>query len=239
MTNKHLRFTRIPDRRLARGFDRVIFYEFDLLERHRQQVANFFAQAAEENQRYMENIKNRLGEDDPYWDWLTDDHHELTTLLPRIQWNSQFIAAYATFEDALNRLAKVARARLNLKLQPKDIGHQGIERAHVYLSKVAGVTRPFLTSEWVVMKAFGDLRNAIAHAGAELNVKESKGAALMEKLATWPGAALNFSQEDDIGRVTLGPEFLRFAIETMGDFVRKIGNTELELDDDAEWVDAT
>ena len=232
MVDKEPNFKRVPDNRLVPLCERFLFYEFFLLERHRREVAASLKLAAESREHFIEDLRARLEDDDPCWDSISEDHHELVTLLPRIQWNSQFVVAYGTFEHILlNEVCTRAQGRLGLSKSHKDyVRDRGIERAKVYLSKEGGINAPFNTPDWNIMRAFGSLRNFIAHSSGEVDLVDvnGKGNDLRLQIRKWPGIDMAIDETGERGYVELTSEFVRFAIEAMQRFTYSVANVEVK-----------
>jgi hypothetical protein len=156
--------------RIAQGFDRALLYELDVLEEHRkfaersliQHVKALDAKVATQAKGMTKLQKSE------YFDYMHDEYVELTEIFPRLQWYSQFLIAYSTFENVLNRLCQIVQRRSSLDLSFKDLEGQGIARARSYLSKVAKVNTPFSSKHWNKALLLGEIRNAIAHRNGEI-----------------------------------------------------------------------
>lgn len=218
-------------RRLAAGFDRVLLYEFDMLEEHRHFVEVNFSSAAQKlNKRYIREIKaiRDAEQKATYAESMIDQYVSVVDELPRLQWYAQFLVVYASFEHALNQLCQIVKRRSNYSLSVTDLAGQGILRASSYLRKVAGVNSPFNTASWNRAVLLGEVRNAIAHRNGRIDLLPQTKSSLAFKLEKISGVRLKQlvpDQED--ADIILEPVFVQEAIVTLRAVLADISNYEL------------
>lgn len=220
---------------IAVGFDRIIFFEFDLLEEHRAFVQKYFsASLTKLETRFEKEMLSIVDPDDQaaYQDNLVDEYQRLSGDLPRIQWNAQFLVAYSTFENSLNALCRIVERRSGARLSFKDISGRGIVRAANYLSKVGNVKEPFETRDWQKALLYGEIRNAIAHQSGEIEYELTNKGSLAFRIQKVAGLELKqaFEGAND-ATIYLGPEFLSDAIRTLRKTIVDIANYELYQDE--------
>jgi hypothetical protein len=222
------RVARLATVRLASGFDRVLLYEFEALEAHRDFAEKHFtatAQALEE--RFAAEIAalpddERNGHNDI---WM-DEYQVTAEILPRLQWYAQFLVAYSTFEHSLQRLCDIVKGRSGLPISYKDLAGAGIQRASEYLKKMAEVRTPFETPEWQRALLLGEVRNRIAHmnGGVPIQVEQKS---LYQRAKTLEH--LKFDESEGAGGavLVLDAQFVRSALETLRKVLLNVANYEL------------
>jgi hypothetical protein len=96
---------------IASGFDRVLLYEFDLLEEHRAFTERHFADSAKRfEERYQADLAAVSEADrDDYTEHMIDEYTNMVESFPRLQWYAQFLVVYSTFEHSLNELCRIVR----------------------------------------------------------------------------------------------------------------------------------
>lgn len=107
------------------------------------------------------------GLDDSGWD-IRDIYQNF---FPNLHRCSVFMTLYSVFENDLNRLCQHLEHKLNLKLKVSDLSGKGIDRAKLYLTKVANLDLSALSSHqfWNEIKHIQQVRNAIVHRNAQLD----------------------------------------------------------------------
>jgi hypothetical protein len=121
-------------------------------------------------------------------EWYAEDFVELSEELPTTLRHSVLIAANSALEQYLDA---TCRAHIEVSKSPvvlRDIAGSGLQRAHRYLKKIAGIEFPDQAKAWVDVVRLGELRNCIIH--AEGYVHESN-AARAEWLGTFPGVRIS------------------------------------------------
>jgi hypothetical protein len=110
-------------------------------------------------------------DDDEIWEdrVLLDEQFEeskadAADAYPQILRASLFGTAYGIFEHFLNAICKQSHSQGYVQgLALKDLRGDGIQRAKLYLTKVAKITLPD-TPEWQDLSDYGLLRNSLVHA---------------------------------------------------------------------------
>lgn len=216
--------------RIANGFDRVFLYEFDLLEAHRELAESHFMQSAKSfKERFQSEISalNEQDQDD-YADFMAEEYSKVVEILPRLQWNAQFLVVYSAFEHALNELCAIVKRRSNFSLSIKDLEGMGIRRAANYLKKVAGVKTPFQTAEWNNAILLADIRNAIAHRNGEIDFLPKEKKSLYYRAKTIKNLEVTQTiTNDPQANIILSAEFVRDSIKCLRKILTDIANYEL------------
>ena len=225
-------------KRIAEGVERVhLLIEFDALEVHRSFAEASLAGAIESLDLSIARVVADLDDEqrDSYYDHMYDEYENVSEVLPRLQWNSEFLLVYSTFEHMLNELCRVVQKRSDFELSFKDLGGSGIERAKNYLSKVAGVKTPFDKPNWQRAKLLGEIRNAIAHRNGEVdclpNDKKSLGARLSKE--SYLQLKKHIPEQED-AQMILSSEFIRQSIAELRDVMVNVCNYELYNDESSE-----
>ncbi len=169
---------------------------------------------------------------DAYHDHMYDECVNVNEVLPRIQWNSEFLVVYSTFEHMLNELCRIVQRRSAFDLSFRDLGGLGIERAKNYLSKVAGVKTPFEKPSWQRARLLGEIRNAIAHRNGEVDWTPNDQRSLGARLSKEPHLQLKKPiPEQEDAQLVLNSEFVRQSIAELRDVLVKVCNYELYNDE--------
>ena len=145
-------------KRIASGFGRILLIEFDELEKHRRftkRVLSSRTQALDSREKKIVNGIMDEEERVAYYDYMYDEYVEISETIPRIQWYSEFLVVYSTFEHLMNKLCQIVQGRSGFDLSFKDLSGQGITRARNYLVKVAGVETPFNSRRLATSKTSG------------------------------------------------------------------------------------
>jgi hypothetical protein len=197
--------------------ERLLRYEFEVLEEHRRQMDDSLRQALQETERQL--IATRKHPPDIQQMLAgAEAVHEAAELLPRLQWNAQLVLAYSTFEHALNRVCALAKARTGSTV---DFGRYkgpsgkdtGIFKAKSYLAEIAQITTPFAGAEWDAVVGINKLRNVIAHTSGEFSdppqARELEVQALVPR---WVGVHVVINPNGTPQRFRLTAEFVSAAI---------------------------
>lgn len=87
---------------------------------------------------------------------------------PNLQRRSALITLFSFFEHELNKLCSIFQVTEKYQLSYKDVAGTGIERARIYLSKVALLDLNEPTAPWSNVKNVQMLRNLVVHADGRL-----------------------------------------------------------------------
>lgn len=221
-----------PDEsRIASGFDRFMVLEFDTLESHREQIDLSLKRAVKDSERRYkrERALSVDPDQDGFLESLGEQHRELTDALPRLQWNAQFLVAFATFEHCLSELCRIIEHKLDLPISYKDLQGMGIEQAKTYLFKFGQVEAALPKREWQDAWEMKGLRNSLAHANGETIYIPSNGSHITSKLKRWKGISLTYEEAGQDTRILLTPEFVKFAIQTFRRVTVAICNAPLPI----------
>jgi hypothetical protein len=127
---------------------------------------------------------------------------------------------FAMFEDDLNQFCRSIAAERKLTRSLKETPGQGIERAKVWLEKVAGIDLTAIRPEWMKIRQFRDLRNVLVHAAGFLD-PENPQHKRVAKLTEVEGSDLEL-QRHARTEVILTSEFLPMMIGTFGAFYNSL-----------------
>lgn len=212
------------------GWEIVFRREFEALELHRAHAATSFSNRFDEIVDTWEAPPTNFSEQETKA-WEAFLHAELqvtNTVLPRLQWNAQFLVAYATFENIMNKLCRIVERRTQQSLSVRDLSGMGIDPAKMYLQKVAEISEPFQMTEWKNVIALRELRNKIIHANGEVDGTRPSEQ-LLKRLQEWKifGVDLLMTDEVLIKQILLTDQFVLFAISTFRAVVDKICEVEV------------
>lgn len=216
--------------RIASGFDRVFLYEFDFLEAHREFAESHFMQNANSfKEKFQLEISALDGQDkEDYAEFMADEYARVVEILPRLQWNAQYLVVYSAFEHALNELCAIVKRRSKLSLSIRDLEGQGIRRAANYLKKVAGVKTPFQTAEWNNAILLADIRNVIAHRNGEIDFRPEDKSSIYYRAKKITSIEITRAENgDQYVDIILSAEFVRGSIKCLRKILTDIANYEL------------
>jgi len=231
---KPIRFKRVPDYRLATGMQRVFIFEFGALDVHRQSVNASFMRDIADAQRRCEALPDDMDEDAA--ESYREELEVAINLLPRLQWSAQFILVFATFEDMLIKLCKIADARLPEGEPLGPIWRAGMEGAKKFLRQIDGAGSIFGGKDWECAVDFQKLRNAIVHNGGRIDLEQTpdlESVLKRFKQGKWPGVSLYYAYEGGeegeqaLPEPVLTSEFVKFVIEELEKLVRLIADLKL------------
>jgi hypothetical protein len=217
--------TRALSESIAFGLDRVFLAHFDHLEKHLRIVESHIAektatwQAEIAAQLAQVREFERFGHDDLY----DEDLDINLEVIPKLQWQAQFLVAYSTFEHVLGNLCLIVQRRSELELSCSDLSGQGIVRSKNYLAKVGGVKAPFESDSWAATLLLNKLRNAIAHNNSRMALNEQERVAIERLPGIKLQQVLNLSKFD----VAIESSLVRHAITIFSEVVRSIAKYKL------------
>jgi len=227
--------TFLDDRRkaLALTFGRLLDYEFAVLEEHRRQMDASLRKAIQDmDARWIAARDKVKFNSDQHIDF-TEEYFETSELLPRLQWASQLVLTYATFEHSLNQLCLTAKTRMGYPLTVAEFNQQqtkrdnGIVLAKRYLGKVAGIRKPFDTESWGFALKINKLRNVLVHSNGEFYdppTDKQEEVRLLFKDDPRLRVVLNLDGKPQRFRVT--PELVHGAIHAMAQVVKDVCEAE-------------
>ena len=218
------------NQRIASGFDRILLYEFDVLNEHQTFAAKSLSRKQKALESEIEKMTANMDDEEQsgYIDHMHEEYVTATESLPRMQWYAQFLIVYSTFEHMLHELCRIVQRRSDFSLSFKDLEGAGITRARNYLVKVAGVEAPFQTAAWNRALLLAEIRNAIAHRNGEIDYQPENKKALSAKLKNEKHLELkkNIAEQED-AQIILNAEFVRQSIESLREVIVDICNFEL------------
>lgn len=143
-----------------------------------------------------------------------EDYAELHETFPAMFRSSLFVMCMADFEHTLNGLAELFQNARKLELSFKEIRGEGMERARIYLKKVAQVGFPDTSPEWSEIKTFSALRNLMVHADGRIPL-DHKDRPLLEKFIQARPDQLRIDRHQ---RIVLEQAFFPHVLKTLRQF---------------------
>jgi hypothetical protein len=98
-----------------------------------------------------------------------DHWADLAEVFPQYHRRASFLMLFAMFEDDLSQLCRSIAAERKLTRSLRETQGQGIERAKVWLEKIARLDLTAIAPEWTKITQFRDLRNVLVHAAGFLD----------------------------------------------------------------------
>lgn len=136
---------------------------------------------------------------------------------PHIMRTSLFYTCFAFLENYLIKACKDIRQRKRVDLDISDLRHNGIEKAQVYLKKVAGVNFPDKSPNWSYIRKCNKVRNLLIHNGGYIDGNNEKQ---IKEIESIKGIRLdkNFFEN----RIILEDTFCLEFIEKMRVFIKEV-----------------
>lgn len=139
------------------------------IERSLKEELNSFEKRIEKKAlAYSEEQRNE------YFEYMSDDYWKYKDEHPQIARQSFFLQAYFSFEHLLNEICTYYMRKKDLPLKLTDIKGQGLERAKIYISKVIGVSEPFINPIWNQIQFYNTVRNVYVHNAGEFDETNKK-----------------------------------------------------------------
>jgi hypothetical protein len=145
-----------------------------------------------------------------------DHWADLAHVFPQYHRRASFLMLFAMFEDDLNQFCKSIAAERKLTRSLNETSGRGIERAKVWLEKVAGLDLTAIGPGWLKIRQFRDLRNVLVHAAGFLEPEKPQHKRV-RKLTEVNDSGLEL-QHHARTEVILTPEFLPIVIGTFETF---------------------
>ena len=208
---------------LVPQFERFFLFDFEIMLRHVEIISEQIRiQRHEYDSAFAEQIKDMDSEEQAlYADYMLDETAFIDAL-PRMQWRSQFLLAYSTFEHHLNLICKIAQKQCCIKSGFMETSGLGVERAAKYLRKEIGVVTPFKTEDWQNICLLGRLRNKIAHANGVFD----EGNSDLVILKSMPGFK-NVRAEGLGVEVDISADFVSYSLSLMYGFLNVISTYKI------------
>lgn len=220
VSNRVLEIQRLLRRRLVPEMQRWFIAEFAFLSKNVTLVGEMIeAQCDRYDQAFKEAIADMNSYDaDRYADAMVEDT-AFMEMLPQLQWRSQYLMIYATFEHALLQVRTIARQRFGLPKQEPMSRHSALERTKLCM-KDCGVQIDWSMPDVERINTHSVLRNKISHAYGVFPAKGFKST----RVGALPGVEVK--SEDDTVTVHLGAETLLDAIAAMHGLLTRLANSE-------------
>lgn len=153
------------------------------------------------------------GLDDNSWDL----ENLFTEYFPSLQRRSALITLYSFFENELDGLCSLYKTEKAFSLEVSDLKSTGIDRATLYLEKVAGLNVHKSSQEWKTIKRIQLLRNLIVHRSGR--VSEAKDKPLIQLV----DSSQTLTLKPD-GEIVVEKGFLSLAVNTYKNYFKLLDN---------------
>lgn len=139
-----------------------------------------------------------------------------TRHFPSLQRRSSLITLFGLFENELDNLCRFLQKTQHLSVDLNDIKSQGIDRASIYLSKVARLKGIRETPDWSKVKDIQKIRNLVVHHDGKLT--DANEAPKKAELS------IVKSSEFLIGgyRVTIEKGYLKYVVQTFKSYFAQL-----------------
>lgn len=150
--------------------------DFELLLYHCAFVKKVIEKEQAKIEAWFKTATIKLTEDqkEEFYDRYGDEGYYVNELFPGIQWSSMFVTAFNLFEKTLDDMCIISGSISNSSVKLRDLSDNGIQRAKTYLSKVQNIKDPFRSNEWRLGQDYSKIRNVLAHAYGEIDLRNDK-----------------------------------------------------------------
>jgi hypothetical protein len=152
------------------------------------------------------------GEFEAYAGWY-QKQEDLQVTFPSILRFSLLVSAYGMLENLMTKICQGIGELKGHSVTLEDLHGQGIERAKLYLNKVAQVNFPGNSQEWSRIRSLGKLRNKVVHAGRTIG-SEVK---LRTEFTQVPGVSI-----DTEGSINLDSAFIPSVVDSLRAFAVRL-----------------
>lgn len=158
-------------------FANGLLFHCDMAERELQEYLQFHSETesawSEKNNELQSNINGILKKypEEHHQDIVESrawELHQNQYKFPKMHRESLIITIYNFLESELNQLCEIIAESIDSKIRLKNLHGKGINRALLYLSKVAEFEMSKMGSEISYIKKVNLLRNQIVHSGGVL-----------------------------------------------------------------------
>ncbi|MEW2894596.1 MULTISPECIES: hypothetical protein [Stenotrophomonas] len=222
--NRILEIQRLLRRRLVPEMQRWFIAEFAFLSKNVTLVGEMIeAQCNRYDQAFKEVIADMNSYDaDRYADAMVEET-AFIEMLPKLQWRSQYLMIYATFEHALLKIRMIARQRFGMTKREPMSKQSALERTKSCM-KECGIQVDWSMPDVERINIHSVLRNKISHADGVFLAEGFKNT----RVGTLPGVEVTSEDdsEDDTVTVHLSAETLLDAIAAMHGLLTRLANSE-------------
>lgn len=194
------------------------FYFHDGLFEYLKQIEDYVAAIEEFLKSSLE--KARQEDDMQGYDPRFTPDIQYGALFPDMLWNTVFLHCYFFAEASLNQICDNVKLAEDYTIGLQEIKGSGIQRAGLYLSKVAGVKRPFETEAWQKLNDLRSIRNILTHAEGYVDPANKQ---VIEYAKKYPGfSVVDFSYDPRCIQIGISKEFVQEAILIIETFFRDV-----------------
>lgn len=184
------------------------FYFHDGLFDYLKQIEDYLAAIEEFLKSSLEKAK-REGNEQGYDPRFTPDV-QYDGLFPDMLWRTVFLHSYFFTEASLNQICDNIQLAEGYKVGLKEIKGSGIQRAALYLTKVASVKKPFETDTWRKLHDLRSIRNILVHAEGFVDPANKQVVEYAKKYTGF--SVVDFSYDPRYVQVGISKEFVEEAI---------------------------
>lgn len=187
----------------------------DLLEPHLEKVRqDWLVEVDLQAERIEDEYTREL-----FYEFHSEEYHEQMEFKV-ILMNSLFATSFASFENQLIRICRVAKRNSSNPSSVCDLRSRSpTDRAKTCLTTL-GIEFPSDSDEWQNINRYREIRNKIMHNGARLGVEIVEGD--LARFARQKGISTAQTSESTGGRLELTRTFCDEAGEQMNQFLREV-----------------
>ncbi|MBK5270335.1 MAG: hypothetical protein JJE22_04900 [Bacteroidia bacterium] len=143
--------------------------------------------------------------------------NQLENVFPEILWRTTFLHIYNLAESSLDEICRNIQEVENYDLMISDMFGKGINRAALYLQKVAKKNQSFQTEYWYKLNDFNKIRNILVHSGAIVGINNKEIIRIINKY-TDKGISLPDFDGYEYSEINFKKEFCVYTLETVKTF---------------------
>lgn len=205
------------------GFE--IFCHLGQIERDLENYQSFYSDVEVLFQKKDKELKQTIDEKlksvpeehhSEFVEGYGQDLHENQFLFPSMHRESIFITLYNYLEHSLNEYCRLISKLSENPIKLSDLNHKGVQRAIVYLKKIALLDLNEANAEYEFLTNSNRLRNRIVHAGGILPSNKE------EKVNKFIDSQNNLAGSPDYG-IVFREEFILEFITNLASYLKVVG----------------
>lgn len=197
---------------------RKCLWQLNIYKDYVKRYEHLIKEELEDYGKYL-NDDNYYFELGPRFNFERNHFHNLSTEFPNTQRRATIISLFSFFEHRLNVFCDVYNYINNSSITLTDMKGKGIDRARLYLKKVAKIDFPDYSKTWHELKNIQEIRNIIVHKDSELTDNDEK----MEKYID-SSPHLEIYNLSSYKELRIKETFLDYFIKVLVDFFVEIEN---------------
>lgn len=142
-------------------------------------------------------------------------------IFPNILWKTTFLHSYFLLESSLDQICDNIKKAEGHKISLKDFNGRGIQRASLYLKKLANVSHSFETNTWSDLVELNKIRNIFVHSDGNIDISDKKALNFQKR---FNGLYVYEAFDNEYLSLSISKQFTLQALDTIERFFNDIFN---------------